>query len=172
VRNRFKFMSHGPEKLGGSCLPQSLPSQNPKISGSDENKPKQNKPNSNSYTLYTVPFSYCIIQIASNGRYYFSPTAYRGNRVCNSQRGSTTVAPQPHASLSDSGNQLKTRLCLQPNVKKSALNKSFSNLGQHSTLLKPSAIIFPMVVSSNYKRRSVDRVLLTVPQTTSAYPIP
>jgi hypothetical protein len=44
---------------------------------------------------------------------------------------------------------------------KSALNNSFSNLGQHSTQLKPSAIIFPMVVNPNYKRRSVDRVLLT-----------
>jgi len=44
---------------------------------------------------------------------------------------------------------------------KSVLNNSFSNLGQHSTQLKPSAIIFPMVVNPNYRRRSVDRVLLT-----------
>jgi hypothetical protein len=44
---------------------------------------------------------------------------------------------------------------------KSAVNNSFSNLGQHSTKLKTSAIIFPMVVNPNYKRRSVDRVLLT-----------
>jgi hypothetical protein len=43
---------------------------------------------------------------------------------------------------------------------KSALNNSFSNLGQHSTQLKPSTIVFPMVLNPNYERRSVDRVLL------------